>query len=61
MRQVMPVMPAGEAIRKAVRWISEQGCWDLRTVGESAWRFDLSPQEEEVLVRHFIRQEGIAQ
>lgn len=61
MDKVKPVIPAGEAIRKAVRWISEQGRWDLRTVGESACRFDLSPREEEFLVRHFIRRDGIAQ
>ncbi len=53
------LVPPGEAIRKAVKWVSEQGKWDLRGVEETARRFDLSPLEEEFLVRQFVQHRGI--
>ncbi len=56
---VRPVVPAGEALRKAVRWLAEQGSWDIKTVEQAARRFDLSPREEEFLVREFVQHKGI--
>ena len=59
MNKVTSLVPSGEAIRKAVKWVSEQGTWDLNSVEESARRFDLSPLEEEFLVRQFVQNRGI--
>ena len=54
-----PVVPHGEAMRKAIKWIAEQGSWNLEAVAESARRFDLSPLEEEFLVQQFLNRRGI--
>lgn len=47
------LQPKGEALRRAVRWISEQGDHSPDAVEEAARRFDLSPADEEFLLRHF--------
>ena len=51
------ILPDHEALRRAVRWLSEEasigGVIDGRKVDEAANRFDLSPLEEEFLLRHF--------
>ena len=59
MSKVMSLVPPGEAIRKAVKWVAEQGDWDLSLVEETSRRFDLSPLEEEFLVRQFVQHKGI--
>ena len=59
MDRVKPMLPQGEAIRRAVRWISEHDAWSLAAVEETSRRFDLSPLEEEFLVRHFLMHQGI--
>ena len=59
MDRVRPVIPHGEAIRKAIRSVSEKGGWNLETIGETARRFDLSPLEEEFLVKQFLQRRGI--
>ena len=59
MNRVRPLVPHGEAIRKAIKWVSEQGSWDLTTVEETSRRFDLSPLEEDFLVKHFLQHRGI--
>ncbi len=46
--------PEGEGLRNAVRWISERGVPSARTIEEAARRFDLSPLEEEFLLRYFL-------
>jgi len=56
---IRPVVPRGEALRKAVTWLSEQGDWRLKAVEEAAKRFDLSPAEEEFLIQQFIKHRGI--
>jgi hypothetical protein len=50
-----PLVPRGESIRKAVRWISDQRRRDLDIIEEACRRFDLSPVEEEFLLLHFGR------
>lgn len=60
MSVVKPIVPTGEALRKAVRWLAEQGCADIQTVEQAARRFDLSPREEEFLVREFVQHKGIS-
>ena len=51
-------LPDGEHVRRAVRWISDRRrdqlkLSALRLVDEAARRFDLSPLEEEWLIRTF--------
>ena len=53
-----PIHPKGESLRNAVRWISEQREERpeeklLALVDEAALRFDLSPAEQETLLRTF--------
>ncbi len=48
------IMPEGEAIRKAIKWISGELQEDanksiLKLINEAALRFDLSPTETEFL------------
>jgi len=54
------IVPRGEDLRRAVRWIAEQGDHSPRAVEDAARRFDLSPLDEEFLLRHFAerRTEG---
>ena len=59
MSRITSLVPSGEAMRKAVKWVSEQGTWDLNVVEDSSRRFDLSPLEEEFLVRQFVQNRGI--
>ncbi|MCK8600768.1 hypothetical protein [Desulfoferrobacter suflitae] len=54
------IMPEGEAIRKAVKWISAELDEEpekslLKLVNEAVQRFDLSPKEAEFLIE-FYRQ-----
>ncbi len=58
---VRPIVPPGEALRKAVHWLAEQGRWDTETVEQAARRFDLSPREEEFLLRQFVLHKGIGE
>lgn len=48
------IMPEGEDLRKAVRWLSEKGVYTLEAIEEAARHFDLSPADEEFLMRHFL-------
>jgi hypothetical protein len=47
------IQPRGEALRKAVRWLSDQQRRDAATIEEAAVRFDLSPLQEDFLLKHF--------
>lgn len=52
------VMPEGEAIRKAVKWISAQfeenpGASPQKLVQNAVSRFDLSPKEAEFLIEFY--------
>lgn len=44
--------PKGESLRRAMRWLSDQGRHDGAAIEEAARRFDLSPSDEEFLLRH---------
>lgn len=48
------IFPKGEALRQAVCWISEMHRYDVLTIEEACRRYDLSPCEEEFLLRHFL-------
>jgi hypothetical protein len=47
------LLPHGEALRRAVRWLGEQPQHDLATLEEAARRFDLTPLEEQFLLEQF--------
>ena len=54
-----PLIPEGEALRRAFQWLIEQGghC-TLQTVEQASLRFDLTPKEEEFLLRQFVYHRG---
>jgi hypothetical protein len=61
----MSIMPEGEVLRKAIKWISEeQECRPEKTINklinEACIRFDLSPNESEFIIR-FYRKENVSQ
>jgi len=52
----MSILPEGEQLRRAVKWISEQRLENpgesLSTlIGEACLKFDLPPKDAEVLIR----------
>ena len=47
-----PLLPQGEALRRALRWLSDERRHDAQAIEEAARRFDLTPLEEEFLLRH---------
>jgi hypothetical protein len=47
------ILPRGEALRRAVRWLGDQPRHDAASIEEAARRFDLTPADEEFLLRHF--------
>ena len=48
------VLPRGEDLRRAVRWIGEHGDHSARAVEEAALRYDLSPLDEAFLLRFLV-------
>jgi hypothetical protein len=52
------LLPDREGLRRAVRWLFfEQPKRDAQTGEEASRRFDLSPLDEEFLLRHFLAPE----
>jgi hypothetical protein len=47
------LLPDQEGLRRAVEWLIGQPVRDAPTIEEAARRFDLSPMDEEFLLRHF--------
>lgn len=59
----MSILPEGEQLRKAVRWISEerQSREDAnlaKLIEEACIKFDLSPADAEFLMRFFTEEES---
>jgi len=52
------ILPDGEALRRAVRWLAEQPRHDAACIQEAARRFDLAPADEEFLLAHFRDRPG---
>jgi hypothetical protein len=48
-----PILPEGENLRRAIHWISEQPQHDAKVLEAASVKFDLTPLEEEFLLRHF--------
>lgn len=46
------IQPRGERLRRAIRWLSEEGRHDAAALEAAARRFDLTPSEEEFLLTH---------
>ena len=47
------LLPHGENLRRAIQWISDLGKHDRDAIERACVQFDLTPQEEEFLMRHF--------
>lgn len=47
------VVPKGEALRRAVAWLAEQKSWTPALIEQACQRFDVSPEDEEFLLREF--------
>jgi aerobic-type carbon monoxide dehydrogenase small subunit (CoxS/CutS family) len=54
MANAKSIFPKGEALRSAVRWISRMHDYSLKTIEEASQRYDLSPVEEEFIMRRFL-------
>ena len=54
------LIPEGEALRHAVQWLAEQADCTLKTVEQASLRFDLTPRDEEFLLRQFVHHRGAA-
>jgi hypothetical protein len=54
------ITPKGEALRRAIAWLAEHPGWTMERIEEACQRFDLSPVDEEFLIREFrrLREEG---
>lgn len=58
--KIRPVVPTGEALRRAVAWLAEHRSWTLELIEEACQRFDLGPADEEFLLRELrrLREQG---
>ena len=52
-----PLVPKGEALRRAVSWLAEQHEWSAARIEEACRRFDLDPVDEEFLLRELLRRQ----
>lgn len=52
-----PLVPKGDALRRAVAWLAEQHEWSLTRIEEACRRFDLDPVDEEFLLRELRRRQ----
>ncbi len=59
MSKVGSSVPEGENLRRAVRWLSENAPVTRATINEAGLHFDLTPYEEEFLLREFLREEPV--
>jgi len=55
-----PLIPEGEALRRAFQWLAEQGHCTLATVEQASLLFDLAPRDEEFLLQQFVHHHGAA-
>ena len=53
MKSAGSLLPEQEGLRRAVQWLATQRSWDAKTIEEASRRFDLSPIDEEFLLRYF--------
>lgn len=55
---VPPIVPTGDALRRAVAWLSEQGLWTPELIEQACQRFDVTPADEEFLLRELHRRQA---
>jgi hypothetical protein len=53
MKPAGSLLPEHEDLRRAVQWLATQTSWNAKIIEEASLRFDLSPIDEEFLLRHF--------
>ncbi len=54
------LLPEGDGLRRALRWLDERAHEEpkadrLKLIGEAAIRFDLTPVDEDFLLRNWVR------
>lgn len=52
---IPPVVPRSEALRRAVAWLAAQETWTPSLIEQACQRFDVSPEDEEFLLRELRR------
>ena len=52
------IVTRGERLRRALRWLSDERRHDAAAIEEACRRFDLSPLEEDFLLREAVRLRG---
>jgi hypothetical protein len=52
MRQT--INPTHDDLRRAIRWLSDHAPVDARSIEAASVRFDLSPEDEQFLLSHFL-------
>jgi hypothetical protein len=57
----MSILPEGEQLRKAIKWISDSRLEDPKAalftlIEKACLKFDLPPKDEEFLMKHFMEQ-----
>ena len=60
---LMSILPEGEQLRKAVKWISDQRTENpevalFNLIEKACLKFDLPPKDGEFLMRHIAEQES---
>jgi hypothetical protein len=55
---IPPIVPRGDALRRAVAWLAEQEAWTPSLVEQACQRFDVSPEDEEFLLRELGRRQA---
>jgi len=59
MKKFDAILSEGEGMRRALAWLVEQPCRDVRVVEEASRRSNLSPIDEQFLLDHFrLKPEG---
>jgi hypothetical protein len=53
------LLPHGENLRKAVRWLSERGEITGKTIEQASQQYNLSPREEDFLLRIFLSKQEL--
>ena len=61
-KKTMSIQPKGEDLRRAVKWVSEERKYNSEKevkaiVQEACMKFDLSPMDEDFLLRHLLEKE----
>lgn len=46
-----PVVPNSEALQRAIQWLSDNHAWTAHGIQEACARFDVTPLDEEFLLR----------